>query len=124
MPGRPDPAGWLLWLLTWAQSAASIDYAYLRLEQRRLLRVPEPGERLRLGRSALLLAVVNTIGTIALGVAGAVPRWLFVPYAVQLAEVARGVARPAAGVKPKAIGYRQLAVSVLFTALFVLLWRR
>jgi hypothetical protein len=32
--GRYDPLGWALWLLTWLQSAASIVYAYLRLEQR------------------------------------------------------------------------------------------
>ncbi len=121
--GRPDPAGGLLWLLTGAQSAASIDYAYLRLRQRGLSGLPAPRERLRLGRTALLLAAGNTIGTIALGLAGFVPRWLFVPYAVQLAEVVRGVARPAVGLKPKAIGYRQLAVSVLFTVLFVLFWR-
>jgi len=29
-----DPAGWWLWILVWSQSAASIVYAYLRLEQR------------------------------------------------------------------------------------------
>ena len=29
--GVPDPSGWLLWALVWAQSAASIVYTYLRL---------------------------------------------------------------------------------------------
>jgi hypothetical protein len=29
-----DPTGWWLWILVWFQSAASIVYAYLRLEQR------------------------------------------------------------------------------------------
>ena len=32
--GRYDPAGWWLWILVWMQTAASIVYAYLRLEQR------------------------------------------------------------------------------------------
>ena len=32
--GQYDPAGWWLWVLTWLQNAASIVYAYLRLEQR------------------------------------------------------------------------------------------
>src|SRR5215216_5657678 len=32
--GRYDSAGWWLWLLVWAQTAASIVCAYLRLEQR------------------------------------------------------------------------------------------
>jgi len=34
--GRYDPAGWWLWILVWFQTAASIVYAYLRLEQRSL----------------------------------------------------------------------------------------
>src|SRR5690349_10805884 len=34
--GRYDPLGWWLWLLVWFQNAASIVYAYLRLEQRDL----------------------------------------------------------------------------------------
>ena len=32
--GHYDPTGWWLWILTWMQTAASIVYAYLRLEQR------------------------------------------------------------------------------------------
>ena len=36
----PDPFGWWLFLLTWFQSAASIVYAYLRLEQRELKTAP------------------------------------------------------------------------------------
>ena len=32
--GRYDSGGWWLWILLWFQSAASIVYAYLRLEQR------------------------------------------------------------------------------------------
>jgi hypothetical protein len=32
--GRYDTVGWWLWLLVWFQTAASIVYAYLRLEQR------------------------------------------------------------------------------------------
>src|SRR5215207_8346143 len=31
---RYDPLGWWLWILVWFQNAASIVYAYLRLEQR------------------------------------------------------------------------------------------
>ena len=36
--GLPDPTGWWLFVLAWFQSAASIVYAYLRLEQRQLQR--------------------------------------------------------------------------------------
>ena len=34
--GHYDPLGWWLWILVWLQTAASIVYAYLRLEQREL----------------------------------------------------------------------------------------
>ena len=40
--GYPDPQGWFLFGLVWLQSAASIVYAYLRLEQRLL---PAPPDR-------------------------------------------------------------------------------
>ena len=33
--GRPDPQGWWLWLLVWAQSASSIVFVYYRLAQRK-----------------------------------------------------------------------------------------
>jgi lipid-A-disaccharide synthase-like uncharacterized protein len=41
--GHYDPTGWWLWILTWFQSAASIVYAYLRLEQRDQSKGPERG---------------------------------------------------------------------------------
>jgi hypothetical protein len=37
--------------------------------------------------------------------------------------VIRGVSNPAIGLKPRAIGYRQLVVSTLFTLLFIVTWR-
>src|SRR6266496_3383937 len=43
--GRYDPAGWWLWILVWLQTAASIVYAYLRLEQRELAQLPPRRER-------------------------------------------------------------------------------
>ena len=48
--------------------------------------------------------------------------WLFLAYAVQWLETIYGVARPAVGLKPKAIGWRQLTVSILFTVLFIATW--
>ena len=55
--GYPDPIGWLLFGLAWLQSAASIIYAYLRLEQCGLARKPEPAQLLRIGRHALLSVI-------------------------------------------------------------------
>jgi hypothetical protein len=121
--GRPDPMGWLLWILTWAQSSASILHAYLRLQQRTLDRVPGAGVRIRLASGALLFTGANLTGVLGAGIAGLVPLWLAVPYAVQWCETIYGAARPAIGFKPVAIGLRQLAVSTIFTALFILAWR-
>ncbi len=121
--GWPDPMGWLLWALTWAQSAAAIVYTYLRLAQRVLDRAPGLATRVRMGRSSLLLTTCTLGFVLGLSLGGILPRWLFVPYAVQWVEVLWGIARPAAGFKPQAIGYRQLAVHTLFTVLFILTWR-
>ena len=56
---------------------------------------------------------------VGLGAAGLVARGLVVPYLLVAAEVVRGTWYPASGLKPTAIGYQQLALSVLFTALFI-----
>lgn len=120
--GRPDSLGWLLWLLTWAQTAASIVYAYLRLRQRELPALPTVARRLLTGRAALLIASANLALVVALGLVDLVSPWLAAPYLVQWLEVWWGVLRPAIGLKPKAIGFRQLAVSALFTLLFILTW--
>lgn len=122
--GGPEPDGWLLWVLTWAQSSASIVHAYMRLAQRTLDRPPDLRGRWRMGRTALVVTSFHLAAVVVLGVEGVVSGWLFVPYAVQWAETLWGVARPAVGLKPKSIGYRQLAVTAIFTFLFVLLWDR
>jgi hypothetical protein len=121
--GRPDPTGWLLWCIVWAQSVTSIAHAYMRLAQRGLDRTPARPERLRMGAAPLVASLGALAVVLVLGLEGILPRWLFVPYALQAVEVIRGVSRPAIGLKPRAIGFRQLAVSTLFTVLFILTWR-
>lgn len=118
---RPD--GWWLWILTWCQSAASIVYAYLRLEQREWKAIPPMLERFKAARRALLYTGFNVIGSLALGLMGVVPGLVFIPYLLQAAETLWGTANTATGQKPTAIGIRQLIVSTLFTILFVLCWR-
>lgn len=120
--GHPDPSGWLLWGLVWSQSAASIIYVYSRLQQRAL-----PGKidktRLRaLGRPAIAFATLNVLAVAVLGVEGWVSPGLFVAYLPQCLESLRGAWRPALGLRPTQIGYRQVVVSALFTLIFVLLW--
>ena len=122
--GDPEPLGWGLWVLVWLQSAASIVYAYLRLAQRPLPQIPPLKTRAQMARRALLYTGFNLLLSIGLGLSGWLPAWLFLPYLLQWLETLWGsLVRPAVGVKPTRIGLRQLAVSSLFTLLFVLAWR-
>ncbi|MFT3894542.1 MAG: YwiC-like family protein [Anaerolineales bacterium] len=120
--GRYDPLGWWLWILVWMQSAASIVYAYLRLEQREQKQVPERSEQWRMGFRAALYTSFNLASALTLGLVSVLPRWIFIPYLVQWIETLWGITHPATGWKPTRIGVRQLIVSVLWTALFIVFW--
>jgi hypothetical protein len=121
--GWPDPAGWWLWGLSWLQSAASIVYAYLRLEQREWKVLPEWKSRLRSGWRALLYTSFNLAFTLIFSTWGKLPFWLFLPYLLQWCETIWGTLNPAIGVRPAQIGVRQLIVSTLFTILFIFAWK-
>ncbi len=116
--GYADPTGWLLWLLCWFQSAASIVYIYTRLEQRRRGGKASSRSSWR----SLLYVTFNMVVVAALGVAGVLSPWLWLAYAVQWVETVWGIWHPAVGWRPTAIGLRQLAVSTLFTVVFLLTW--
>jgi hypothetical protein len=121
--GRYDPIGWWLWILTWFQNAASIVYAYLRLEQRDLTQVPARPELWSMGLRAFAYTTFNVASTVSLGLASVLPRFIFIPYLVQWSETLWGIFHPAIGWKPTRIGIRQLIVSVLWTILFIVTWR-
>lgn len=116
------PLGWVLLLLTWLQSAASIVYAYLRLEQRELKTTPPKAKLWRMAARALLYTSVNLLLVVGLAVGGIVPRLLFIPYIIQWLETIYGSIKPALGLKPTQIGIRQLAVSTLFSLCFIVVW--
>lgn len=120
--GQPDLQGLGLWLLIWFQSAASIVYAYLRLEQRVLKHTPDLNERLRMGSRALAYTTFNLAAVSLFSLAGLLPPLLPLAYGLQWAETIYGTLVPAVGVKPTRIGIRQLVVSSLFTILFILAW--
>jgi hypothetical protein len=120
--GALDPIGWLLLALTWLQSAASIVYAYLRLEQRELDAAPDIRKRLIMGRRALIYTTFNLTLVVILSIFNIVPLLLSIPYALQWVETIWGTLKPAVGLRPTAIGFRQLLVSSLFTILFILTW--
>jgi hypothetical protein len=123
--GRGDyvPTGWWLWLFTWLQSAASIVYAYLRLDQRETPADQPRRELWARGRRALLYTSFNLGAALMLGWGGYVPRLIFVPFLIQWLETLWGITHPAVRWKPTRIGIRQLIVSTLWTLLFIICWR-
>ena len=120
--GQPLPEGWLLWALAWFQSAASIVYAYLRLEQRSLETVPSREDRIKMAGRALAYSTFNLAAVSIMAVASLVPPLLPLPFALQFLETVQGSLNPAVGLKPTSIGIRQLIVSSLFTILFIITW--
>lgn len=117
-----DPMGWWLFLLTWLQSAASIVYAYLRLDQRVLPEMPSVKERFSMGRRSLLYTSFNLIFVGIMAIIHVLPIGLPIPYALQWGETLYGTLNPAIGFKPTKIGFRQLFISSLFTILFIIFW--
>ena len=122
-----DAAGWWLWAFTWLQSAASIVYAYLRLEQRDLKQeqasAMSRGAWWRMGIRALAYTSFNVILSIGLSISNLIPRFIFVPFLLQWLETIWGITHPSVGWKPIKIGTRQLIVSLLWTVLFIIFWR-
>jgi hypothetical protein len=121
--GRYEADGWWLWGLVWIQTAASIVYAYLRLEQREQVRVPVGSALWRMGWRAVLYTSFNFASVLILGLFSILPSLLFIPYLVQWLETMWGITHPAVGWKPTRIGIRQLIVSTIWTVLFIVFWR-
>jgi hypothetical protein len=121
--GKYDPSGWWLWILVWMQNAASIVYAYLRLWQREQDEVHARGGMWKMGFRAALYTSFNLASSLGLGLASVLPSLTFIPYLVQWIETLWGITHPAIGWKPTRIGIRQLIVSTIWTALFIMVWR-
>jgi hypothetical protein len=117
--GAYNPLGWWLWVWTWLQSAASIVYAYLRLEQRELKEYPGSRELWRMGKRALAYTSFNLFAALMLGWANLIPQLIFVPFLLQWLETLWGITHPSVGWKPTRIGIRQMIVSILWTVLFI-----
>jgi hypothetical protein len=120
--GYPDRLGWLLWALTWAQSAASIVYVYLRLQQRLLTSSPTASQCLRMGLPSLAVTSLNLLLVAALGIDGLISLPLTIAFLPQWFEALQGSWHPAMGYRPGSIGVRQMIVSTLFTLLFIWSW--
>lgn len=116
---------WLLWLLLWLQSAASIVQIYLRLEQRGLSESPGLQERLAMASRSLAYHGFNLALSGLLAVLGGIPPLMSAGYALMLADAIEGALRPPVGSKPSRIGLRQLLASSAFMALAALsFWTR
>ena len=120
--GGYDSSGWVLWILIWFQSAASIVHAYMRLAHREQAQMPERAEKIQLGKRALQYTSFNLTLTLLAGIFGWLPRFIFIPYLVQFLETLWWTFNPAIKEKPTTVGFRQLAVSTLFTILLILFW--
>jgi len=121
--GHYDSSGWWLWILCWMQSAASIVYAFLRLEQREQVGVQKRREQWKLGFRAALYTSFNLASALSLSLLAILPTFIFIPFLLQWLETLWGITHPATGWKPIRIGMRQLTVSLLWTVLFILFWR-
>lgn len=105
---------WILWGVTWFQSAASIVFIAQRLEQRRLKAMPGPRERWARAWRAIAYAAFNLVGSSLLAVFALVPVLVPVAFGCMLVDVLEGAAHPPVGVKPARLGVRQLLASTVF----------
>ncbi len=121
--GTPASTGWWLWGACWLYSASAVVYVHLRLWQRRLPAPPAPGEGWRRGAAALLAASLALVAAAVAAAAGLLPRLAPLPYALALAHVAAGVARPAVAVRPIRVGLEQAGATLLFSLLLGLVFR-
>lgn len=118
--GAQGNLGWILWSLCWLQSAASIVFIYLRLEQRRW---PEPGDinrRLSAGFRTLVYHLFNLTASIVFLFLAHLPALVVASFGLMFLDAVEGILRPAVGVRPARIGIRQLVMSSTFTLLCVL----
>jgi hypothetical protein len=121
--GEYNSTGWVLWACTWLQTAASIVYAYLRLEQRELNAQPANREMWRMGQRSLVYTSSNLFIALVLSWGNIVPQLIFIPFLLQWVETIWGITHPSIGWKPAHIGVRQLIISTLWTILFIIFWK-
>jgi hypothetical protein len=110
---------WILWLLCWLQSAASILLVHFRLGYRKRETAPPFRERAREGWRALLYHGFNGALAVALALAGWIPALMAGSFLVMILDAVDAIARPPIGLPPTRIGLRQLVASSLFVVLSV-----
>ena len=118
--GSSSSLPWILWLLCWLQSAASIVLVYFRLGYRKLPATPPMRQRIRDGRRSLLYHGFNAVLASLLALLGAIPELMASAFLLMLLDGLAALARPPLGQPPTKIGVRQLLASSVFVALSVI----
>jgi hypothetical protein len=112
--GENVPEAWIIWALSWLQSAASIVYIYLRLRQRQLTTPLAKNEKWRMGTRTLAYHTFNLALSTTLTLLNFIPFGMPIAFALVLLDALEGIANPPLGAKPVSIGIRQLISSTLF----------
>lgn len=115
--GMQNELAWILWALTWLQSAASIVLVYQRLSQRKQESPGGLADRLKGGQRTLAYHLFNLALAIFFYANDRIPLLFVLAFGLTLFDALDGILRPAVGVKPARIGVRQLIVSSLFVAI-------
>lgn len=115
--GTNDRLAWILWGLTWLQSAASIVLVYLRLAQRKQSKSGTLQARLYAGLRTIAYHLFNLVLAIFFYLRGQIPLLSVAAFGIMFIDALEGVMRPAVGLKPTRIGVRQLIMSSLFFVL-------
>ena len=118
--GTDYPEPWVLWALTWLQSAAAIVNVYLRLDQRRWYGA-RPARRAprRRAAHASLHHGASLAAALLLVWIGQAPPLVIAAFAWTFVDAVDTVWRPTPGARPAQIGMRQLAVTAVFVAIMV-----
>lgn len=109
-----------LWLLCALQAGASITHVYVLLAYRRMTVAPAMPQRWQMARLAVMWHALNVIIVAMLAALGFVPALVIIAFVAMLAESIYGdVLKPCIGVKPAAIGIRQVFVALAFALLMI-----
>ena len=119
--GGVDPfLPWILWIICWLQSAASIVNVYNRLELRGLDAPPSLPLRRRSNQRSLIYHAFNVVLGMILATTGWIPWLATIGFLLMLIDAIDTVIRPPIGASPRRIGFRQLAASSVFVILVAL----
>lgn len=117
--GVDYPEPWVLWALTWLQSAAAIANVYLRLDQRRWTEARPWPLRLAAGTRTLAHHGAGLGAALLFVLVGQAPPLVIGAFAIPFVDAVDTVWRPRLGARPAQIGIRQLAVTTAFVAVMV-----